>query len=119
MKSRNENQRKFPRIELDVVTDVRIEETTTDMNVLTKNIGAGGVCLVLPDLLAVGTVVHLTIQLPDKLLAIEIPGEIIWSAQERHLLKKKNNAFVTGIKFTEIDPVERDRIIRITTDYLY
>lgn len=119
MRSSNQNRRKYPRADIAVKAEVRYGGATESLCVSTKNVGAGGVCIVLPDLVSVGTEVAVTLHLPDKLPSIEVAGEVAWAMQQRRLLRKKDDSFETGIKFTNIEPAERDRIIRLASEFLY
>lgn len=113
------NRRRYSRAEPEVKADVRYVGAIDCMHVSTKNIGAGGVCVLLPELLAVGAEMDLTLHIPDDLPSIEISGEVAWAMQQRRFLRKRDNSFETGIKFTNIEPAERDRIIRLTSELLY
>jgi c-di-GMP-binding flagellar brake protein YcgR len=118
MRSNNQNKRKYPRAGLVVEADVRYGDVQEGLRVRTKNIGAGGVCLLLPDLVTVGTLVTLTIYLPGDQRSVAVEGEVVWAMQQRKLLKKKSTAFETGIRFTNVEPAERDRMIRFTSEYM-
>ncbi len=119
MRSSNENRRKYPRADLAVETEVRYGGSADNVRVSTKNVGAGGVCILLPALVPAGTEVAMTIHLPDKLPSIEVSGKVVWAMQQRKLLRKKEGSFETGIEFTNIEPAERDRIIRLMSEFLY
>jgi len=119
MRLQDDNRRKYPRADLVVDAEVRCEREQKSFHVRTKNIGAGGICVVLPEMLPAGTELRLSLHLPDADAAFEAAGEVVWTLRQRKLLKKKPGGFDTGIKFVDLDQRNRDRLIRIAQNYIF
>jgi len=119
MRLHDDNRRKYPRADLVVAAEVRCEYEQKSFHVRTKNIGAGGICVVLPEMLPAGTQLCLSLRLPDADAAFEVAGKVVWTLRQRKLLKKKPGGFDTGIEFVDIEQQDRDRLIRIAQDYIF
>jgi len=119
MKSHTENRRKYPRATLEVDVEFRVGREQKEFRVQTKNVSAGGICVMLPEMLPVGTELRVALELPDAERALDVAGEVVWTLRQRKLLKRKTDAFETGIKFVDLDNRDRDRFIRIAQDYLF
>ena len=119
MKPREYNRRKYPRAGVVVDAKVCYDREKKDFHVRTKNIGAGGICVSLPEMLPAGTELRMTLELPDADTSLEVTGEVVWTLPQRKLLRRKAAGFDTGIKFVEIDQRDRDRLIRLAQEYIF
>ena len=119
MRLQDDNRRKYPRADLVVDTEVRCEHDERSFHVSTKNIGAGGICVVLPEMLPAGTELRLALRLPDADAPFEVTGEVLWALRQRRLLKRKQGGFDTGIEFVDVDQHDRDRLIRVAQNYIF
>jgi len=119
MKPHNENRRKYPRADLEVDVKLRAGREQKEIQVRTRNISAGGVCVMLAEMLPVGTQLRMVLELPDTGSALDAVGEVVWSLRQHKLLKRKTDVFETGIKFVDLDNRDRDRLIRIAQNYLF
>jgi len=99
-----EERRQFVRLGIDV--DVSWEKSTVDKSVdsvsgaKTKNISAGGVCLIVDDPISVGDQLKIKFQLPNQLV-IEAVGVVLW-ASEFGIGEGQGKKYDTGIQFLEI-----------------
>ncbi len=117
MRLQEDNRRKYPRADIVVDAEVSFEREQKDFRVRTTNIGAGGICVVLPEMFPAGTELRLVLSLPDGDSALEVAGEVVWTLRQRKLLKKKTDGFDTGIEFVDVDQQSRNRLIRIAQNY--
>jgi len=109
-------RRRFPR--LDVVVGVRWEKLApkkrwglrTDAH-LTRNISAGGICLIVSEDVAVGERLSLDIELPSG-KAFHAVGRVAWTAPSAAGGDKARKRREIGIEFVEIAKEDREEIQR-------
>lgn len=80
----------------------------------TKDIGGGGIRIFLQEPLPLQTFLKLDIHLPEDPQPIHCVGKIVW-VEEFSVLRdeeKEKDRFEAGISFTEINPKDRNRIIK-------
>ena len=80
----------------------------------TKDISGGGIRIFLTNSLPVQTVLKMSILLPEDPPPIVCTGKVVW-VEEFSVLQdesKEKNRYEAGISFTEINPKDRDRIIK-------
>ncbi|MCQ9208342.1 MAG: PilZ domain-containing protein [Omnitrophica bacterium] len=106
-------RRKFPRITLELIVRykvLKIPEQQIDAQ--TKNISAGGVCLVAREQMQTGTEVALEIKFPGSNKPIVATGRVAWSRESTlGLSPAGHQRFDNGVEFMEISDDDRDRII--------
>lgn len=73
----------------------------------TEDISGGGIRFSLDHYLKVGTVLELSISIPNQESPIQATGEVTWL----HERKDMKSPYVVGIKFIKIDPFERGKIL--------
>ena len=102
-----EEQRKFVRIEWPIVIHYKtIEEPITEDQIVGKNISEGGVCFVVYERLAKGTMLDMEIQIPFYSMPIFVKGLIVWI---RKLGEENAQTFEVGVSFIEVDPRDQKR----------
>ena len=109
-------KRKFPR--LNVAVDVHWQKTApkkrfglrTDAQ-LTKNISAGGICLIVYEEVALGEQLDLEIELPTEKV-IRAKGRVVWTSPFEVSGDEKRQRSDVGIEFTEITKEDREEIQR-------
>jgi Tfp pilus assembly protein PilZ len=74
-----------------------------------KNISGGGINLILPVKLKVGTIVDIDINLKDSREILPVKGKVCWSHKSEKQHQNKA-CYETGIMFTEIDPLSISKI---------
>ena len=80
----------------------------------TKDISGGGIRIFLQEPLPLQTLLKVNIHLPEDPQPIHCAGQVVW-VEEFSVLqgeKKEKDRFEAGISFTEINPKDRDRIIK-------
>lgn len=105
----NLDLRKFPRFA--VKCDIEISGTNNPLSVavMTTNISAGGVCVVMPKEVSKLTRVLLRLYLPGEPDAVESYARVCWVVPSRTLLNKEV-LFDTGFEFINIQDKDRARI---------
>ncbi len=105
----NLNLRKFPR--LAIKCDIEISGTNNPLSVavITQNIGAGGVCVVMPKEVTKLTRVLIRLYLPEEPEPLESYARVCWVVPSRTPLKKET-LFDTGFEFINMTNQDRDRL---------
>ena len=110
-----EEQRRFVRL----ATSIAIHYTITDSSArgtapkMSAEISGGGVRFATGQRLPPGTQLELQLTLPGESTPVQAKGEVVWSGRFGH-----HRPYETGIRFTEIDPIQRGRMIRVIHDTL-
>ena len=79
---------------------------------LTKDVSAGGVCLVTEELLKPGTQLGVEIKLPDREAPVTFTGEVVWSKPIGGSGKSYENPTAEiGVKFVDIDPNDQKLVM--------
>lgn len=108
-------RRKYPRCNVMLVACTEIADNASRQSYFTKNLGAGGACLVINQPLDKETKVLLEINIQDAEPIISAKGKVVWS-QKITPDKEKDQRYEVGIEFTEIKPEERQRIHNYVED---
>ena len=99
-------KRKFPRLPLTVkvkyevlkVSPLRAEETQS------KDVSAGGICLVVREKINIGALLRLKLSLHGEVNFIIVKGTVVW-AEEFSVNDYK--AYDCGIEFIDVDPQDK------------
>ena len=103
------DQRNFPRIE--AKCDIRIlEHAGKTIHTKTKNIGGGGVRVLLAEALERFSHVTLAITLPDTARMVRSAGRVVWTVKSTNPATQKTT-FDTGIEFMELKPEDKETIL--------
>ena len=73
----------------------------------TEDISGGGIRFSLDHYLKVGTVVELSLSIPEQESPIQATGEVVWLREKKDM----KAPYSVGIKFIKIDPFERGKIL--------
>lgn len=106
----NLDLRKFPRLAINC--DIEISGTNNPLSVavLTQNIGAGGVCVLMPKEVSKLTRVFIRLHLSDDPEPVESYARVCWVVPSRTPLKKNETVFDTGFEFLNMTDKDRDRL---------
>ena len=105
-----EDRRKFVRLSIGVeVSYSLLDGKDTKQSATTKDIAAGGICLLVDTQLKKGDVVKLEIVLPEFPPRIYATGRIVW-VKPFSMEGEKKPRFDVGIEFLAIDPKDRELI---------
>jgi c-di-GMP-binding flagellar brake protein YcgR len=113
----SEEKREFVR--LNVLADVVYSRhTSEDLKLtLTKNISAGGICLIVYESFKEGDLLDLKIGLPQDENPINAVGRVVWSIEFFILNDTKSKRYDIGVEFVNLDPKERERINKYVFSY--
>jgi len=103
------DKRKFPRLNIRCDIEIRELKGACQFSTVTENIGAGGVCVILPKELPRSTLVFVKLFVAERESPIECSGKICWRVESKVLFKDEKR-FDTGIEFLDILPEDRSFI---------
>lgn len=102
-------RRKFPRLDASVAIEYSIEKHPLKEIAFTKNISAGGICLIVYEEIELNSILSLKINLGDNRDIIEVKGRVVWFS-EFSLDPDKKKRWDIGIEFIGINEEDRKRI---------
>lgn len=100
-----EERRRYPRIPIKAEIEY-LEFETTDAELLvtaSRNISAGGVCIITFKKFALGTVLALRLKLPGVDRGLSVRGRVVWINQLGIEEKKIDTIFEVGIEFSHVE----------------
>ena len=104
----DQEKRKYARVRQRLTTLVKFLDTGKVRRALTRDIGAGGVCVVMEGVLEPGTMLEVELRLPDRQQPITFTASVIWNRPLETLTKSYEIPTTeTGVTFVNIDPKER------------
>ena len=107
------DKREFARLDLNVKVDwKKISETPEpkqEFSDKTKNISAGGLCLVVYEKLNVGEKMQIEMELPSKKV-IKAEGKVVWISEYEISGREEETIYDIGVEFVKISKKERDEI---------
>ena len=107
-------KRKFSRLNLSVLVDYKIVHKDSSESGNTKNISAGGICLIVYEDIEIGSQLKLNIYLPEQDFPLLAEGRVVW--KDDFIVGDDNRIrFEVGIEFIKID--ERDR--QVIANYVF
>lgn len=108
-----EEKREFVRLDMNVKVDwKRIGETsgpTAEFTNETKNISAGGICLVVNEKLGAGEELQIGMELPSGKI-IDVKGRVVWISEYEIFGREHEKIYDVGIEFMNISKKEREEI---------
>lgn len=102
-------KRRYPRLNINVNVEYSVLETSESVAGNTKNISAGGICLIVYEDIKPGTILKLQIYLPDNHNPIQATGKVVWRSKVE-VVADKRVRFDTGIEFLDIKDSDRNII---------
>ena len=113
---KNENnlrveRRRFPRLitSADVEYTILEKKALQEKDTVSKNISAGGICLIAYEKVGLGSLLDLKIRLEDINETLEVKGRVVWSSYFTFDADKKDR-YDLGIEFIEINESDRQKI---------
>ena len=82
-----------------------------DTGSISRNIGGGGICFPTKHNVSTGDILQLEIRLPGLIEPIAATAGVVWVHTKTDMQKERDFLYVVGIHFTEIDPVNRGKIL--------
>ena len=103
------NKRKFPRIDLRCEVILRDRPQGRILQGRTENVGAGGICVMLEELLERFSLVTLRLELDPHLPWVESLGKVVWIVPSQEVASGKKS-YDTGVEFVNMDPGHQELI---------
>ena len=105
MSERRKYKRKLIKlnVEFDMSSDQRWFESES------RDLGAGGICLITRDAISIGKSFDLKFYIPDKEKPVKVIGKVMWNEKVED---EKITAFYNGIQFTRIDKADKMLILK-------
>jgi hypothetical protein len=103
------DQRKFPRIQVKCTVTLKLSTHVRSIRAVTSNIGLGGICLLLDEVLERFLPVKVKLELEKGRSRLECEGHVAWSVVSR-TSKGRKSLFDTGIEFKSIAPDDFSRL---------
>lgn len=112
-------RRKYARLQANVEVKYTVIGKPGAVNAFSKNISAGGLCILAEEQLVVDTPLQLEIRIPDLQNPIVALGRVVWQ-QKAHAAaaEKSRQRFDTGIEFTGISDFDRFNINRFVMEHI-
>ncbi len=109
---RKADKRKFPRLSFNV--DVKYEvirgRSPKAKESQSKNISAGGLCVMILEKVRVGTLLNLEFSLPDSDTTIIAKGKVMWVEKISIYAAESHVSYDCGVAFVDIPPGDREKI---------
>ena len=114
-----EERRKFPRLNLavDIEYSLLQKEQSLKVEVLSKNISSGGICLIVYEKVKIGDSLALVINLPEGESPIQVKGIVKWIGG--FILSVDNkSSWDVGVEFIGINEADREKLTRYVFRFL-
>jgi c-di-GMP-binding flagellar brake protein YcgR len=106
-------RREFVRLDMNVKVDWKqiyeASDITIEASDKTKNISAGGICLVVYEKLKKGDKLNIDMELPSRKI-INARGKIVWINEYEIFGRELEKVYDMGVEFTQIRNEEREEI---------
>ena len=104
-------RRRFPRLitSADVEYTILEKKALQEKDTVSKNISAGGICLIVYEKIELGSLLDLKIRLEDINYVALVKGRVVWSSYFTFDADKKAR-YDLGIEFIEINESDRQKI---------
>lgn len=113
-----QERRKYVRLNAAVQVKYTIIGNPGAIRVSSKNVGAGGVCLIIAEELKIDTPLQLEIKVPDLKEPIRALGRVVWQKPAETSGTQAAVHFDTGIEFIGISNFDRFNINRYVTEHV-
>jgi len=110
-----EEQRRFVRLETAIGIHYKTANSSATGTIPRREgeISGGGVRFATGQRLQPGTQLELELMLPGEPAPVQAKGEVVWSGR-----LNQHRPYEAGVRFTEIDPLQRGKVIRVIHDSL-
>jgi len=117
MRDKNEEyggpeRRKYPRLSAAVVEYAPVGKEELQEMSFTRDVGAGGICIVVGEEIQKETILALKIYLPDNNNPIIAKGKVVWIRRSSFLERRagKKEYYDLGMEFVALDEKDREKI---------
>ncbi|MBI3615735.1 MAG: PilZ domain-containing protein [Candidatus Omnitrophica bacterium] len=95
------DRRRAPRFRVDwAIRYQRLPSSETN-HAKSRDLSTTGVSMVVPEQLAVGTLIQVNLTLPDQPIPCAVTGQVVWS---KELSSARQRLFAVGVQFQGLDP---------------
>ncbi len=102
-------RRRYPRLKAAVIEYYLLNGTATEEPSFTRDIGAGGISIIINEEVAVETLLGLKIFLPNQNYPVKAKGRVAW-VTESSLKLPNTKHYDVGIEFIEINELDKQKI---------
>jgi c-di-GMP-binding flagellar brake protein YcgR len=103
----SENKREYRRLDVSINVEYDISTHQVWVESESKNISAGGICLLTRQSIKPGTYIKLKFKMPDTAQYVQVTGEIMWN--QKYIINNEEY-YDNGIKFVAINDRDRELI---------
>ncbi len=111
-----QERRRYMRLKASVGVNYNIIGKPGAVTAFSKDISAGGICVISKDQMLVDTPLQLEIKIPDLKDPIRALARIVWQRRFEEINKEAKVCYDTGIEFTGISDFDRFNINRYVTE---
>ena len=111
-----QERRKFARLKTSVDVKYTVIGNPGEIEVFSKDISAGGLCIVLIEELVADTPLQLEILVPDIKDAIRALARVVWQRKCKEQEAEGKTLFETGVEFTGLSDFDRFNLNRYILD---
>ncbi len=104
-----EERRKFPRLDTSVDVSYSLLDRVPKKATTSKNISAGGICLIVYEDVQLGAGMSLLIKIPDEPDQIHVKGKVVWK-NEFSVSTDTRKRYELGIEFSEMGIFDQERL---------
>jgi len=105
----DKERRRYPRLNLNIQVEYSVIRGDEAAKTQSKNISAGGICLILYEDIQPDSILELKFYLPRDADPIKAIGRVVWRS-EIVVADDKRTRFDAGIEFLEISDTDRTKI---------
>ena len=113
-----QERRQFVRLDASVEVEHQVVKEPAAQISKSRNIGGGGIRLIIFERLQPNSEIKLKIKLPDNQPPINITGRVAWQEPFSISTEGEREHYDTGVEFTQINPADRARIEKFVFKYL-
>jgi c-di-GMP-binding flagellar brake protein YcgR len=116
-----QDKRKYPRLDVNVnihwQKTIKPGNSTSESRDVTKNISAGGICLIVYEKVEVDDRLKLEFELPTQKL-IRCDGRVAWVKEFEIIGRENAKRYDIGVEFFDINAEDRDEIKKFVFSFL-
>ena len=107
-----QERRKYVRLKAVVEVKYTVIGKPGEINVFSKDVSAGGLCIIAEEELAPDTPLELEVKVPDLKDSIRALGRVVWQTKFEAANEQTKVFFNTGVEFTGISDFDRFNLNR-------
>ena len=113
-----EERRQYVRLPATLKVDYTVLPRTTQTDSATKDVGGGGVRVIVQERVAPGTLLRVELTIPGQ-SPIPFTGEVVWSDQYKvSTALRAELSYEVGVRIVEVSPADRELLKRYVAQNL-